>query len=331
MAKENKNKPPVNHAGRPTGSYSSYGTSGYGAPYGGGYGSAGNGAYGRSPYGAQPVGRAGMQQPAAAPVKEVEDEKENKKAEKATKSTTKTGKASGGAKGKKGDKPDYSNLKGKQKKLAKKQAKFDENDLRNYPMTVGGWIGTFALLCLFPLSIIFIICWFFGVGNRSRTAWVRSYVVVALVIVLIFCIIVGAGLGVLSSKSKNVAVEIDGEKYGTLGDYGFKGMIYYLVSSSIDVFGEDLILQIMGKVGGGEGGEGDEISTGDVIKELKKELAISILGIDTSKKGEAGPSGGGEIGSGETGSGETGSGDLETGGEGGDIGEGGDEDLELAA
>ncbi len=260
MAKDKKNTP-TNNAGKPTGSYSSYGTSGYGAPYGGGYGSAG-----RSPYGANNA------QPAMQSV------------------APQTNNDAKGKGKKKAEKVNTANLRGKQKKLAKKQAKFDENDLRNYPMKVGNWIGTFILLAIPFLNVICAICWFFGVGNRSRTSWIRSYIVICLLIVLIFGLIFGVGYGVLSNKAKNVEVEIGGQSYGTLGNYGIKGTAYYLVCSIIDTpVGQQLVETILAKMGGSEGGgdgseeggePGDEITSEDTKKAIKEMLAQMILGIN---------------------------------------------------
>ena len=173
MAKDNKSTgrgAAPNRAGRPTGSYSSYGTSGYG------YGANGGGSYGRSPYGSY-----GAQQPNANGANNAPAQN-NKKAEK--------------------EKGSDKDLKGKQKKLAKRAKKFDETDLRCYPMTVGGWIGTFILSCLIPINIIFFICWFFGVGNKSRTAWVRAYVVVSIIIVLLMVMMFGIFILLVN---KNVA------------------------------------------------------------------------------------------------------------------------------
>ncbi|MDE6276203.1 MAG: hypothetical protein K2M75_06685 [Clostridia bacterium] len=276
MAKDNRSTgrgAAPNRAGRPTGSYNSYGTSGYGT--GAGYG------YGRSPYGAnaQPTNaKTAVNSNVPATV--------NKKAEK--------------------DEAPEKGLKGKQKKLAKRAKKFDETDLRCYPMTIRGWIGTFILLAIPLVNVICGICWFFGVGNKSRSSWVRSYVVIVMLVVLLFVIIVGAGFGVLNSKAKNVAVEFDGVSYGKLGDYGVKGTLYYVTCVFVDTFGEQLVKQIMGQAGGngsgsgetGSGEEGGEVSSADGVKMVKAMLATKILGINL--EGEQGSTGGtGGISSGE--------------------------------
>ena len=256
-----------NRAGRPTGSYGSYGTSGYG------YGASGGAPTGRSAGGRSPYGAYGAQPTNANGVSGVPATVEKKEA--------KTEK-------------DY---KGKQKKIAKKAKKFDETDLRCYPMTVGGWIGTFILLAIPLIGSICTICWFFGVGNKSRTAWIRSYVVIVLLIVLLLGVAVGATYGVVSNKAKNVEVEINGVSYGTLGDYGAKGTLYYLASVAVDAFGDELVTQIMGMMGGGSGegnGEDSEVSGEDGVKMVKEMLAIKILGINTdAAPEEGGPSEGG--------------------------------------
>lgn len=193
MAKDKKSKgAPANNAGRPTSSYSSYATSGYG------YGGVG-GAYGRSPYGAN------AQQPHSA-------------------NGVANAVAQNGTKVEKVDLPDKANMTRKQKKLAKKSKKFDETDLRCYPMTVGGWIGTFILLALPLIGGICAICWFFGVGNKSRTAWVRSYVVIMILIVLVLGIILGSGYAVMSGKAKAEGLE------------GFNGTLYYMACEVVDMF-----------------------------------------------------------------------------------------------
>ena len=239
-----------NRAGRPTGSYSSYGTSGYGTGAGYGYGAS------RSPYGAQPTNANGT---SGVPAK-VEKKEAKLDSEKG--------------------------LKGKQKKLAKRAKKFDETDLRCYPMTVGGWIGTFILLAIPLVNVICGICWFFGVGNKSRTSWVRSYVVIVLLVVLLCAgIIFGTYFGI-ASKAKNVEVVFDGESYGKLGDYGIKGTAYYVACGVVDTLGPDFVEQIMGMMGGSsgdgetEGDEGEsEISNEDAIIMVKAMLAQMILGI----------------------------------------------------
>lgn len=247
-----------NRAGRPTGSYGSYGPSGYG------YGAAGGGgAYGRSPYGAQQQSNVPAQ---------VTKEKAPEK-----------------------------NLKGKDKKIAKKAKKFDETDLRCYPMTIRAWIGTFILLAIPLVGGICAICWFFGVGNKSRTAWVRSYVVIVLLIVLLLGILVGSVIGVLTSKAKDVEVVFEEQSYGTLGDYGMKGTLYYVACGLVDALGPEVVSQLIGKIAGGNGEDGDEAISGeDGVMMIKMMLAQKILGIGEDEdapenapiEGEGGSTGG---------------------------------------
>lgn len=232
MAKDKKSKgAPANHTGRPTGSYSSYATSGYG--YGG------SGAYGRSPYGSY---GANAQQPHAA-------------------NSAANAPAQGGTKVEKVDLPDKEHMTRKEKKLAKRAKKFDETDLRCYPMTVRAWIGTFILLALPFVGGICAICWFFGVGNKSRTSWIRSYVVIWVLIVLILGIFLGVGYSLLAKSAKDVDLsETYGEEYGTLGDYGFMGTVYYVACKAVDL--------LEGQLGGPE-----------ATQEVKAMLAQKLLGI----------------------------------------------------
>lgn len=99
----------------------------------------------------------------------------------------------------------------KEKKIAKKSAKFDEMDLRNYPMTVGKWIGTFIILALPLINVIACICWFFGVGNRSRTALVRAQVIRFLIVILLIGILVLVGWLTLKKSAENAGAETTGE------------------------------------------------------------------------------------------------------------------------
>ena len=108
--------------------------------------------------------------------------------------------------------PDGKKLKGKDKKIAKKKRKFDDNDLRCYPMTAGKWIGTFIIMAIPLLNIICGICWLFGVGNKSRSAFVRAHLIIFLIIVLIIGIALGVGWSVMSKKaSQEVGAESPAE------------------------------------------------------------------------------------------------------------------------
>lgn len=108
--------------------------------------------------------------------------------------------------------PEGRKMSKKEKKIAKKVAKFDEMDLRNYPMTVGKWIGTYIILAIPLVNVIACICWFFGAGNKSRAAWIRSHVVRFLIIILLIAAIIGGGWLVLKNMaSKNAGAETTNE------------------------------------------------------------------------------------------------------------------------
>lgn len=136
----------------------------------------------------------------------------------------------------------------RQRKIAKKASRFDEMDLRNYPMTVGKWIGTFIVLAIPLINVIAFICWFFGVGNKSRTSWIRSFVVIALIITIILGALLGAGYFLIAQK-----VEAETGEPATLN-----GVLVYIVNSVCDllsgVVGEETIEpireQIIGMLGG---------------------------------------------------------------------------------
>ena len=96
----------------------------------------------------------------------------------------------------------------KDKKIEKNLAKFNERDLRSYPMTVGKWIGTFILLALPIINVICCILWFFGVGNKSRSAWIRAHVLrFFIIVILIVAIIGGSFLMLKNMASKNAGAE----------------------------------------------------------------------------------------------------------------------------
>lgn len=253
MAKDKKKGKgaPANNAGRPTGTYNSYATTGYGNSYG-----YGGGAYNRTPYN----GAYGNQVPQANP------------ANGANVTNINNSTVQGNTKVEKVDLAKTGKSKGKQKKLAKKAAKFDETDLRCYPMTVRAWIGTFILLAIPLIGGICAICWFFGVGNKSRTSWIRAYVVISLIIVIILGILLGVGYSLLSKSAKNEGYE------------GFNETIYYGASKLLDMVGE-------------------MIGSTEQVQGIKDWLA-DILNISTKKVSDADPDvypdagNGGETGSG---------------------------------
>lgn len=127
--------------------------------------------------------------------------------------------------------PDGSKMTKKQRKIAKKKAKFDDNDLRAYPMTVGKWIGTFIIMAIPLINIIAGICWLFGVGNKSRSAYVRAHLVIFLIVVLLIGLLLGVGWKVMKDKaSKEVGAETFGE------------VAYYIVDQALM-----LVEPVMGK------------------------------------------------------------------------------------
>ena len=155
----------------------------------------------------------------------------------------------------------------KQKKIAKKIEKFNEMDLRNYPMTVGSWIGTFILLSIPLIGGICAICWFFGVGNKSRSAWVRSYVVIALLIVLIIGILLGVGWTLLSKSAKADGASTPNE------------VLFYGASKAID-----FVCESIGKP-----------EMADSLKaEVAKVLKVSYTPANGENNGEQGGEQGGE-------------------------------------
>ena len=78
-------------------------------------------------------------------------------------------------------------------------------DTNDKPMSVGGWLLTWLLLAIPIVGFVFSIIWLFGVGNRSRVTFIRSFFILALIciglILTIFAIIylTGAKLVNLSS------------------------------------------------------------------------------------------------------------------------------------
>lgn len=113
--------------------------------------------------------------------------------------------------------PDKEHMTRKQKKIAKKASRFDEMDLRNYPMTVGKWIGTFIVMLIPLINFIAGICWFFGVGNKSRTAFVRSIFVIWLIITLLLVALLGVGYYFLAQKAQQ---ETGADSFGEVMAYG---------------------------------------------------------------------------------------------------------------
>ncbi|MDE7336696.1 MAG: hypothetical protein K2N32_01100 [Clostridia bacterium] len=119
----------------------------------------------------------------------------------------------------------------KDKKVYKKYKKFDDYDLRNYPMTAGKWIGTFIIMAIPLINIIAGLCWLFGVGNKSRSAFVRAHLIIFLIILLLIGIGLGVGWKIMKDKaSEQVGAETNGE------------VIYYIVDSALT-----MVEPVMGK------------------------------------------------------------------------------------
>lgn len=139
--------------------------------------------------------------------------------------------------------PDKAHMTRKQKKIAKKASRFDEMDLRNYPMTVGKWIGTFIVMMLPLINVIAGIFWFFGVGNKSRTAFIRSIFVIWLIVTILVVGALGAGYFVLAQKAE-----------AETGQTGFFEVLTYganlLCDALAGVVGEDKIEPIREKIVG---------------------------------------------------------------------------------
>lgn len=258
-----------------------YGNNGYGGYAGGGYGNQnpyGNQAPGNNnPYGNQQqtvTGYNGMQF-SRIPVKG--EAKPNEQTMTAQSKAPKEGKQT---KTEKIALPEQGKRTRKQKKLAKKSEKFDEMDLRNYPMTVGSWIGTFILLAIPLIGGICAICWFFGVGNKSRSAWVRSYVVITLLIVLIIGIALGVGWTLLSKAAKADGANAPNE------------VLFYGACKVVDLIGP--------VIGNDEAVEGVKSMIAEVLKVDYKPAGSENGGENEENGGEnAGGGSGGEIIGGE--------------------------------
>lgn len=112
----------------------------------------------------------------------------------------------------------------KEKKIYKKVKKFDDYDLRNYPMTAGKWILTFIIMAIPLINIIAGICWLFGAGNKSRSAYVRAHLIIYLIIAIIIGIMLGVGFSVLKNKASQAGAETTGEMWYYAADQAI-GMI----------------------------------------------------------------------------------------------------------
>lgn len=69
-------------------------------------------------------------------------------------------------------------------------------DPNNQPMTVWQWMYTLILLAIPIVNVICSILWLFGVGNKSRCAFIRAFVVFA----VIFAVLIIIMLNFLSAQ-----------------------------------------------------------------------------------------------------------------------------------
>ena len=152
--------------------------------------------------------------------------------------------------------PDKEQMTRKQRKIAKKASRFDEMDLRNYPMTVGKWLATFIILILPGINVLASICWFFGVGNKSRTAFIRCFFVIGLILLIILIAAMGVGYYFLAQKAEQ---EVGAESVNEKLIYG----VDYVCDALGGVIGEDKILPIRNAIVGMLGGQEKQVSSGD--------------------------------------------------------------------
>lgn len=152
--------------------------------------------------------------------------------------------------------PDKEQMTRKQRKIAKKASRFDEMDLRNYPMTVGKWLATFIILILPGINVLASICWFFGVGNKSRTAFIRCFFVIGLILLLVLIAAMGVGYYFLAQQAK---AEVGAQTINEVLIYG----VDYVCDALGGVIGEDKILPIRNAIVGMLGGQEKQVSSGD--------------------------------------------------------------------
>lgn len=145
----------------------------------------------------------------------------------------------------------------KEKKVYKKYKKFDDYDLRNYPMTAGKWIATFIIMAIPLINIIAGLCWLFGVGNKSRSAFVRAHLIIFLIILLLIGIGLGVGWKLMKDKaSEQVGAETNGE------------VIYYIADQFLTVAepmigGKSAADAIRVKIANKLGVKGPDLDNGD--------------------------------------------------------------------
>lgn len=151
--------------------------------------------------------------------------------------------------------PDKENMTRKQRKIAKKASRFDEMDLRNYPMTVGKWLGTLIILAIPVINFLACIFWFFGVGNKSRTALIRCFLVIWLIALVILAAALGVGYYFLAQKAQQ---EVGAQSVNEVLIYG----VDYLYDALGPVIGEDKLLPIRNAIVTALGGQEIQSSAG---------------------------------------------------------------------
>ncbi len=152
--------------------------------------------------------------------------------------------------------PDKEHMTRKQRKIAKKASRFDEMDLRNYPMTVGKWLGTIIILLIPVINFLACVFWFFGVGNKSRTALIRCFFVISLILLVLFIAALGVGYYFLAQKAQ---AEVGAETVNEVLIYG----VDYVYEALGSVIGEDKLLPIRNAIVKALGGQEIQSSSGD--------------------------------------------------------------------
>lgn len=151
--------------------------------------------------------------------------------------------------------PDKEHMTRKQRKIAKKASRFDEMDLRNYPMTVGKWLGTIIILLIPVINFFACVFWFFGVGNKSRTALIRCFFVISLILLVVLIAALGVGYYFLAQKAQ---AEVGAESVNEVLIYG----VDYVYEALGPVIGADKLLPIRNAIVKALGGQEIQSSSG---------------------------------------------------------------------
>ena len=124
-------------------------------------------------------------------------------------------------------------------------------------MTAGKWIATFIIMAIPLINIIAGLCWLFGVGNKSRSAFVRAHLIIVLIILLLIGIGLGVGWKLMKDKaSEQVGAETNGE------------VIYYIADQFLTVAepmigGKSAADAIRVKIANKLGVKGPDLDNGD--------------------------------------------------------------------